>query len=98
MLQITSFQLNIVMNYCSFRFTIMLGVGQSLVEPQLAQGQELSGEVLLKVFGQKAVWVVPKTHLEVVDDNNNDDPKAEKVCYYFLENCITLQGWEMSLI
>ena len=38
----------------------MLGVGSDLVEPQLATGQHLNGELLSKIFCQKTIWLVPK--------------------------------------
>lgn len=41
----------------------MLGVGSDLVEPQLATGQHLNGELLSKIFCQKTIWLVPKEKL-----------------------------------
>ena len=54
-----------------FRFTVMLGVGSDLVEPQLATGQHLNGELLSKIFCQKTIWLVPKEKLSF------DDQKEE---------------------
>lgn len=43
----------------------MAGVGQSLIEPCLANGQELNADTLHRQFGQKIVWLVPTKSLEV---------------------------------
>ena len=50
-----------------FRFQIMLGVGNDLVEPNL-MGKKLDGEKLSKLFSQKTVWLLPENDL--LSDNS----------------------------
>ena len=43
----------------------MAGVGQALIEPRLANGQELNAETLHRQFGHKIVSLVPTKSLQV---------------------------------
>ena len=65
----------------NFSFKIMMGVGSELVAPNLCEGQELSGEVLNKVFTQRTVWLLP-------EENMNDDSSDFEVSLNFCLNCV----------
>lgn len=54
-----------------------MGVGSELVAPNLYEGQELSGDVLNKVFTQRTVWLLPE---ENISDDSSDVEDSIKVC------------------
>ena len=58
----------------NFRFQIMMGVGNELVKPQLAAGEELTGEYINKIFTQRSLWILPSEKL--------DDLCKDEVSYY----------------
>ena len=41
----------------------MMGVAHGLVKPQMPTGQELTGEMLSKIFTQRTIWLVPSENL-----------------------------------
>ena len=63
----------------------MMGVGSELVAPNLCEGQELSGDVLNKVFTQRTVWLLPEENIinNSSDDNSSDVEDSVKVCFMF---------------
>ena len=42
----------------------MMGVGNELVKPQLAAGEELTGGNINKIFTQRSVWILPSEKLD----------------------------------
>ena len=42
----------------------MMGVSSELVKPQLAAGEELTGEYINKIFTQRSIWLLPSENLD----------------------------------
>ena len=68
----------------------MLGVGHSLVKPQLTNDQELDAEVIHRQFGSKVVWLLP----------TRDLAGKLKVCKYhvataLIRMCFRLKQWNI---
>lgn len=58
---IASYLFCVVFN--SWRVEIMMGCGNKLVKPALSAGQSLSGYIINKIFGCKAIYLRPSTDL-----------------------------------
>ena len=54
-------------------------MGNELVEPQLTAGQQLTAEVIGKVFTQRTIWLLPLVPLPALE--NQDD--AVRLCQVF---------------
>ena len=57
----------------------MMGVGSELVAPNLCEGQELSGDVLNKVFTQRTVWLL---QAENIYNDSSDVEDSIQVCLF----------------
>ena len=64
-----------------------MGVGGDLVEPMLAAGQHLNGEILSKIFTQRTVWLVPKEKLSV------DELQEEVIICHFCMHLLIYFHW-----
>lgn len=49
------------------------GCGKRTCQPQLAAGQELTGEYINKIFTQRSVWLLPSEELGQLDDLSEDE-------------------------
>ncbi|XP_073776138.1 uncharacterized protein si:ch211-57f7.7 isoform X1 [Danio rerio] len=52
---------------------ILMGCGNKLIKPQLTEGQELDGRIILKVFRLKALYVRPSRPLLLTETDCSDD-------------------------
>lgn len=54
-----------------FRISLLLGVGRTLQEPCLQEGQQLDGACISRLFAQRSIWVrptMPLTEHEILAD------------------------------
>ena len=73
-----------IYNFILFQIQNNNGIGNEVVEPQLCPGQELTGDVLNRIFTQRTVWLLPVVKLEcvVLDDTENNEVSQLDVMFY----------------